>query len=267
MKMMASAASVLGASVILILVQPAARAGLIAPDVSVAGQSQAQWSVQWWQWAASFQNGTNPVQDTTGALSYLGNQGPVFFLAGTFGSDPVVRAVTVEADQSLFFPLANVVSVAPFNGSTEAELRQDASDTLGVISNLSISLNGTPVSLPPGTSSLLDFRQLSPPGLFDLNLPVNNVFGAPDGDYPAVSDGYWATLGPLAPGTYQLHFTSQSDGTGIYTGNELIQDITYNITSVPEPSSWVLAAIGLTVALGAFLRVRGCAYEAICVRE
>jgi hypothetical protein len=84
---------------------------------------QGEWPARWWQWAASFPNGSNPVQDMTGAFSFLGNQGPVFVLAGSFGPDPVTRSVSVESDQYLFLPLINTVSVAPFFGNTEAELR------------------------------------------------------------------------------------------------------------------------------------------------
>ena len=74
-----------------LMVSSRAQSTLIRPDASVAGRSQAEWSVAWWQWVLSFPENQNPNVDTTGAFSFLGDQGPVFFLAATFGSTPVTR--------------------------------------------------------------------------------------------------------------------------------------------------------------------------------
>ena len=228
------------------------RAGIVLPGDPVGGVSQGELSARWLQWAFSFPDGANPVQDTTGALASLGDQGAYFFLAGSFDSAPITRSATVRSDQSLFFPLANAVSLIPLFGNTEAEIRQDAADTLGVVSGLSLTLNGAALPLPPPTSSLLDYRQDTPPGTFDLTFPANAVFGLTQGTFQAVGVGYWIGLAPLDPGSYQLRFTSQSDGTGPYTGNVFTQDITYNldVTSVPEPSGLGMLAVGTVGVLG-----------------
>src|SRR5262245_48114767 len=41
---------------------------------------------QWWQWAYSIPLARNPVVDTTGAFAAEGQQGHVWFLAGSFGT-------------------------------------------------------------------------------------------------------------------------------------------------------------------------------------
>jgi hypothetical protein len=200
--------------VISLLAAPRAQSALIRPDVSVAGRSQAEWSVAWWQWLLSFPESQNPNVDSTGAFSFLGDQGPVFFLAGSFTSTSVVRSATVRSDQFLFFPLINVVSwkeISAYGGS-EAGLRQDAAETIGIGpggpgpgTTLFARLNGVDLALPPSTTSLFDFRQMSPPGLFDVTLPAGAVFGLPSGIFPSVSDGWWLILDPLAPGSYELN--------------------------------------------------------------
>src|SRR5215213_9694951 len=186
--------------VISLLAAPRAQSAIIQPDVSVAGRSQAEWSVAWWQWLLSFPESQNPNLDSTGAFSFLGDQGSVFFLAGSFDSTPVVRSATVRSDQFLFFPLINAVSwedISAHEGS-EAGLRQDAAETIGIGpggpgagTTLIARLNGVDLALPPSITSLFDFRQMSPPGLYDVTLPAGAVFGLLPGTFPAVSDGWW----------------------------------------------------------------------------
>jgi hypothetical protein len=231
-----------------LVVTPVSQASVIRPTESVAGFTQSQLADQWWQWAFSYPDGANPVQDTTGALSHLGNQGAYFFLAGAFTTDPVVRSVTVGPNQVLFFPLINVVSWAPTFGETYDEVRLDAETFLGDVSELRLALNGNPLPLPPPTTSLFDYRQTSPE-FFSLVFPPDNVAGFDPGTYDAVSVGYWVALGPLAPGNYTLSFGGATElgfGEGPFS-----QNITYNLTVTPEPGSLIaLAVVGLTGALG-----------------
>ena len=233
-----------------------ARAEILKPDVPVAGQSQAEWSVAWWQWALSFPVTQSPQTDTTGALSFLGDQGPVFFLPGSITTAPITRSITVREGQFLLMPLINVWGFAEGSayGGGEANLRRDAIETIGITplgeapgTTLFAQLNGTDLSLPSGATSLLDLRQISPPGLFDVSLPPDSLFGFPAGTYPSVSDGWWIMLSPLAPGTYTLHTGGNTAGLGAYAGGTFSQDITAIITvePVPEPSTMLLLCTGL----------------------
>ena len=129
-------------------------------------------------------------------------------LAGNFSS-PNVRATTVSESQFLFFPMINSVTWEEFSAyhGSEAALRQDAAETIGIgpageapNTTLFAQLDGVDLTLPSSTNSLLDFRQVSPPGLFDVSLPSDNLFGFPPGIYPSASDGWWLMLSPLTPG-------------------------------------------------------------------
>jgi hypothetical protein len=246
-----------------LLVSPMVQAGVLPPAQEVAGRTQAEWSAAWWQTMLAIPASQNPITDASGAFAHLGDQGPVFFLAGSFSSAPVVRDVTVRSDQYLFFPLLNTISFAQISayGGTEAGLRRDAAETAGIDPNgqasnttLFARLNGVDLALPPPTTSLLGFRQVSPPGLFTVNLPADNFLGLPAGPYPSVSDGWWLTLGPLDSGSYQLHFGGATEGIGAYAGSSFSQDITYNLNVVPEPSGWVLLGSAGLALVGPCLR-------------
>jgi hypothetical protein len=226
-----------------LMVSSGAQSALIRPDASVAGRSQAEWSVAWWQWLLSFPENQNPNVDTSGAFSFLGDQGPVFFLAATFGSKSVTRSATVRSNQFLFFPLISTVTweqISAYGGS-EAGLRRDAAETIGIgpdgsapSNTLFAGLDGVDLALPSPTTSLFDFRQMSPPGLFDVTLPPGAVLGLPPGTFPSVSDGWWLMLGPLAPGNYELHYGGTAEGIGAYAGGNFFEDNTLS-SDGPDP--------------------------------
>ena len=230
-------------------------AAIVAPNQQINGISQAELSARWWQWVISFPDGTNPARDMTGEFGHLGsNQAAsahpgIFFLSGNFSITPDFpdRTFTAPAGEYLFFNLATVVSVIPFFGRTEAEIRADAALGLGSVNDLFVSLNGVALESP---ANLLNYRQLSPPGLFNLTIPPNNIYNAPPGTYPAVSDGYFVALTPFSPGTYDLYFGGSGTGGGIDPAFDTAQ--TVHLMIVPEPGHILLLSVAavLVIATG-----------------
>lgn len=207
------------------------------PDTVVYGKTQAEWSAQWWQYVLSFPTEQSPLSDETGANANNGQSGSVYFLTGVSGSGAAERTITVPNDKAIFFPLINTVNAATAPDETADQLRDQIDGDIEAVDTLFANLDG--VDVP----NLFNYRQQSP--AFSLTLPDNNLFGIVAGTYsPAVSDGYWLMLAPLPEGSYKISFGGTRDAEpGI---NGLTQNITYNITSVPEPS----AAAG-TLLLGA----------------
>lgn len=215
---------------------------LIAPNVAVAGVSQNYLQAAFIQWLVQYPVETNPFFDPTGSFLQAGDQGDYFFLPGSVSQDPVFRNVTVRSDQVLLLDLQIATSAIPFSGLREAEIRQDASDVIGVASNLTVTVNGAPALMPAGYTSLDEFRLTSP--LFPLALMEGSIFGAPAGIYPAVTDGFQIALEGLPVGQHVVRFTSFIDSSVF--GFTVAQDITYNITSVvPEASTWAMMSLGL----------------------
>ena len=71
--------------------------GVVDPNDDAYGKSYEDWSVAWWQWVSSLPptdhplfDGTGSDLDTPGSNCAAGQQGKVWFLAGTFAG-PAVR--------------------------------------------------------------------------------------------------------------------------------------------------------------------------------
>src|SRR5690349_21263415 len=139
------------------------------PGDAVAGRSQAEWSVLWWQWAGSFEYDNSPVADRTGNLCHLKQKGPVWFLAGTYGTHRTVRTCKVPKGKYLFFPLINYV-VSPDGVHPCSECCPNYVRTAREITDnpsyLIVDLDGQRLQQPES------YRQVSP-GCFDLGALSN----------------------------------------------------------------------------------------------
>ena len=230
---------------------PALAQQLLAPTAPVANLSQSYLAAQFGQWA--LKHGTDTDLNVGGADPAAGSQGSYVFLGGSWGQVPLVRNITVQSDQALFI---NLVSIIDWMGNgllTEAAIREEAANLIGINPTLSLTVNGAAATLPAGYSSLQAFRQSSP--LFPLSFGPGNLAGWPESVVPAIVDGYFVAMQALAEGSYQLHVTTFNAGIGPFTGYTFTQDVTYNITSVPEPATWAGLSLGL-LAIGASARRR-----------
>jgi hypothetical protein len=229
---------------------------LIAPTSPVASFSQPYLYAQFSQWEFSFPAATSPLLDQTGAYAGSGDQGRYFFLAGSLTGDPLVRSVTVRADQKLLISPISILYWTDPVFDTEAKMREDALNVLGVVTNLSVTIDGLPALMPAGYTSLDQFRQSAP--LFPFTLVEGNITGYAPGVFPAIVEGYFMALDALPIGNHQLRFTALATSVGPYEGYSFAQDITYNITSVPEASTWAMMGLGLVaISAGALRRQRG----------
>ncbi|MEF8701522.1 MAG: PEP-CTERM sorting domain-containing protein [Candidatus Accumulibacter sp. UW20] len=214
---------------------------IIAPDQPVAGKSQLEWSQEWWQWALGAPASDNPLLDPDGSLAQVGNNGPVFFVAGSIFGVPTDRTFTVPAGRPIFFPVINnlwietppIVCFPDFPCALDqiTPFITDATD-------LHATLDGQNLLIPDA----LGFRQTSSE-FFLIALPDDNLFGAPEDAYPAVSDGYWVAVEGLSPGPHTLIFGA--------TSGDFLVEVTANLT-VPEPGTLGLVLLGALVATGRF---------------
>ncbi|MGE0387696.1 MAG: hypothetical protein AB7Q97_23470 [Gammaproteobacteria bacterium] len=174
----------------------------VPPYEAVGGQSQSEWSRAWWQWAGSFEYRESPVADRDGSQCGSRQSGPVWFLAGTYGSGRTVRTCTVPAGKYLFFPLVNYVVMPPLEAEMTCEYaRSTASRITDVPMALILEVDGKRVE------NLGGYRQATLE-CFDMGalaVPKAVVF-------PSAANGYYVMLKPLPPGKHEINFGGMLPG-------------------------------------------------------
>ena len=191
-------------------------------------QNYGQLGANWWKWALSIPFPQNPQFDTTGAYCGVGQNGGVWFLAGTPGGS-VTRSCTIPAGKTLFFPIVNInndypcpdPSFHPAAGqSLQDFLTEGAVAVIDQAQGLNASLDGVDIPILStfrGTSNMYSFA--GDPSLTAVFDPC--ITGC---QQKAVSDGYWLLLAPLSPGTHTLSFGATIPSLGFTT------EATYNLT-------------------------------------
>jgi len=211
---------------------------VIAPISSTPeGQTYGRWAAEWWQWAEGIPADVNPVTDTTGEHCAQRQVDNVWFLAGSSGSDPVVRTCEIPSGKSLFFPLINTSYGAFLNDPpatrTEEFVREKGS--CHKPAQISVQIDGFTIPSPTGFFTGPSGSQ-SP--FFNVQLPPHNVFGLVPGGLtshgkkvaselvlsPSAEQGYYLFVGPLSPGTHTIRWTASGCEAGFS------QDITYHLT-------------------------------------
>ena len=87
---------------------------VLPPNSRPYGQTYGEWSAAWWKWALEKTAAQSPLLDTNGANCAIDQQGPVWFLAGTFGtSTPVSRTCVVPPGTMLEIARSSVESQRP----------------------------------------------------------------------------------------------------------------------------------------------------------
>jgi hypothetical protein len=195
---------------------------LFTTDSSPFGISYADWTAKWWQWALSIPQDANPVGDPTGRYCGQNQEGPVWFLAGTFGGSAERTCTIPEGKAILFAPVNVECSYAEFPDlKSEADLRECAKSGQDLVTELDVTVDRLKVE---------NLSRVQSP-LFNLTLPENNVFGLPATTTKAVSDGDWVFLKPLPPGNHTIHSKGVSvDFTTTGTAPAFVSDVIYHLT-------------------------------------
>lgn len=205
---------------------PAAQASIAdykvyPPYVAPLGKTYSQYGAAWWKYALAQPDATNPITDTTGEDCDNGQSGSVWYLAGTFGGDPVTRACTIPFGKTIVLPVANGLYGAfpedPADQRTETYVRSQVTPSLKAATNLKASIDGSQVTDIKG-------RYFEQSTLFNFTFGADNVFGVPAGTQlsPAADAGYYLALYPLLPGNHTIKFSGTVPGTGDI-------DVTYKI--------------------------------------
>jgi hypothetical protein len=209
--------------------------GIVPIDSKITTvKTYADLGSEWWQWAVQAPATDNPLLDKDGSNCRVGQQGPVWFLAGTQGSGkPTVRRCEVPGGKAIFFPVINNVYFAFLSDPPEqrtAEFVRTTAETgcdSSSIRGISVTIDGTRVAEP---ARFVTTAEQSP--LFQAQLPTDNIFGFTEGQVPelllspAAHKGFYLYLKPLPPGNHIIKWTATWDCT---FGGPFGENITYKL--------------------------------------
>jgi hypothetical protein len=172
---------------------------VFATDSKPYGLTYGEWTAKWWQWAYSVSKNVNPSYDDSGRYCSEGQNGPVWFLTGSY-KHKVDRYCNIPAGKSVLFTILNSeCSFAEFPYlKTEQDLRKCAKEMQDSVIQVQAIVNGVNVM------GLDKYRIQSP--LFNFTLGRNNILGLPAQTTQAVFDGNWVFLKPLPVGKHVIYF-------------------------------------------------------------
>jgi hypothetical protein len=191
-------------------------------------------SAEWWQWEFSIPVSESPSLDETGEKCMVGQRGSEWFLAGNVLEGPITLTCTVPEGTALFSPVTTYVGFSTPNlcgqGSQSIPVEDLRAGTAAFVegtTELSVEVDGKPIE---------DIRRAQSK-VFAVALPEENVLdvdgqgcpgGAPAGVYsPAVADGSYVRLNPLAVGNHTLRVRSKNPSANFNV------DVTYKLTVAP----------------------------------
>ena len=174
--------------------------GFFTPQNRPYGLSFGQWTVRWWQWAHSAPKAVNPLLDDTGVNAGINQEGPVWFLAGTFGENKIPkRKCRVPREKAILFPVINYEMNELENPKikTGPDLIRHVIEDINDITIKEVTIDGQMVPI---------YRIQSDPPIFSLSINDDNCIGVSGGITKAAADGYWVFLRPLSMGQHHIYF-------------------------------------------------------------
>lgn len=156
----------------------------------VEGQSLGAWTAQWWRWV--FAQPMEPYLDPDGRFCDLGQDGPVWFLAGTDGSFKPKRRCVVPEGKHLLLPVINMIYMQGSGRRVSScrELQASVAVNNDHLASAVVLLDGKPL----GDIALHRVRS---DGCFRLD-PEDAS------SQLAAADGYWLMLKPLPRGRHTI---------------------------------------------------------------
>lgn len=175
---------------------------IYSPAPIAYGKSIAKWAELWTTWILSIPKTCNPAADVTGEHWHINQNGPVLFLAGTFGGF-AKRKCTIPDGKGIFFPIiTKECSFAEdYDLNTEKQLIKRVRQFIDCVTQMEVVIDGVKLQ------GLRKYRAHS--SIFDLAIPENNVYDVKPGLTKSVTDGYWILLKRLSAGKHRLYFSAE----------------------------------------------------------
>jgi len=172
--------------------------GIYSTTSAPYGVPYQQWTAKYWKWDFSIPTAQHPRDNYSPEKCANGQQGPVWFLAESL-SGTHERTCTIPAGKSILAAvLTGQCDSSDPTLHNDQDLRRCATEgqDYGVAG---AALDGMTIQ------NLNQYRTDS--GFYNLTIPADNIFKEPAGVYRSFTNGIFAFLQPLPPGTHDLHLT------------------------------------------------------------
>jgi hypothetical protein len=178
----------------------------------------------------SFPPAASPYIDSTGPKCGFGQSGPIWYLfaqGGDIGT-PVKAVCTIPTETRVLVPVLPAFCI-PDPDQTIHDSQRDCADGFDRPNFLLLQIDGGDYT------NLIERRTARP---FPLSVPEKNIFAPdlPGGIFTAVSDGFFATLAPLAAGDHTLRVQvsiTTFDGEVLAYDTEYLLHIVEPATTLP----------------------------------
>ncbi len=193
----------------------------------VAGKRVDAYPMLWWQWVNRKRWGAQAFQDPTGAQCALNQSGPVWFLAGTDGTDAMTRHCRVPSGKHVFLPIITMLDTA-FAGQPQvcADLQAAAAGNNAHVVTTEVSVDGKRV----------DTQGLRMAGNCFNAYEYADFLEDNERGRLSATDGYWLMLAPFADGTHTIKVHVRYDNPGAKLG-DMEQQFEYQLdVGGPEPA-------------------------------
>jgi hypothetical protein len=174
---------------------------VIPPESKIFGLTYGEWAARWWQWILSVPKGCNPATDTDGSNAAQNQSGPVWFLAGTFGTIvSAERKCAITSAKAIFVPIITTEkSWLEFPElKSEVELISRAENSIDRAKGVWAAIDSFHIQ------NLQKYRIKS--RLFHVYFVEGNVMGLQTGSSQAVAEGYYLMIEQLGVGTHEINF-------------------------------------------------------------
>jgi hypothetical protein len=191
----------------------------MAPAEKVNGKRVDAYPALWWQWVNRKRWGAQAFQDPTGAQCALNQSGPVWFLAGTDGTDAFKRHCRVPTGKHVFLPLITMLANAvPGQDRPCGLLKAEAADNNNHLVATKVSVDGVRI----------DIQALRMAGACFNAYEHADYLKKDSAGQLSATDGYWLMLAPFADGAHTIKVRVRYDNPGATLG-DMDQDFEYEL--------------------------------------
>jgi hypothetical protein len=186
------------------------------PGSAVNGMPIEKLLERWWRWLLEIPDSINPSNDTVGHS--CGKNQPTddyFWLAGAHRDKPYKTMVTVK--RSCTIPAAKAIGVAiAANECSTAEFPHLKNDQLlktcarqgDILDYVDAKWDSKDLDTFPGVPNLDNIGVQTE--VFTIELPDDNIFGAPPGDTQIAAHGFMVVITDADPGDHTFQFTQMT---------------------------------------------------------